>query len=98
MNSDVFSKAMQSAGDSSRAEHAHRDKARWRAEGENAAARVQLCIVDESSALLLSQHEPVHSLGINRDQLRILLRYVRGGDVARMNRELAEMANAEVKP
>ena len=35
---------------------------RWRAESENAAARLELAKRDENAARLLSQHEPVHSL------------------------------------
>lgn len=61
---------------------------RWRAEHENAAARLELAQRDENAARLLSQHEPVASAGVDREKLRLLLAYLRHGDMKRLEREL----------
>lgn len=39
---------------------------------------------------LLSQHEPVASLGVDREALRVLLSYIQHNDKARMNREVQQ--------
>lgn len=61
--------------------------ARWRAEVENATARLQIARMNEHCAYLMSQYDPVHSFGLDRDRLRLLLDYVRHGDLARLARE-----------
>lgn len=48
---------------------------RWRAESENASARLELAKAKEARAALLSRHEPVAMLGIDREALRILLSF-----------------------
>jgi Zn finger protein HypA/HybF involved in hydrogenase expression len=60
---------------------------RWMAERENASARLDLARTQECCKLLLSQHDPVTSLGINRDALKVLLDFVQHHDVARLKRE-----------
>lgn len=62
---------------------------RWRAESENASARLELARVRESIAFLISQHEPVASSGVDREKLRHLLSFVQHHDVARLGRDLA---------
>src|SRR5690606_18772018 len=42
----------------------------------------------EARARLLSQHQPVYELGINRNVLRVLLEYTHHCDEARLEREL----------
>lgn len=61
---------------------------RWRAERENADARLELARAKEARANLLSAHEPVASLGIDREVLRALLSYTAHHDEARLKREL----------
>lgn len=61
---------------------------RWGAERENASARLELAQMRRNIAHLLSQHEPVASLGLDRDMLRIALNFVSHGDVLRANREM----------
>ena len=61
---------------------------RWNAESENATARRELACHDERIALLLSQHEPVASLGIDREALRLALDYIHHGDLDRLKREM----------
>lgn len=68
---------------------------RWRAESENASARLQLATAKEARATLLSQHEPVASLGMDREALRILLSFTVHGDNKRMHREVAEHVMAK---
>ena len=60
---------------------------RWEAERENATARLELARMRECCALLLSQHDPVSSLGIDREKLKVLLDFVRHHDPARLRRE-----------
>jgi len=55
---------------------------RWSAECENASARLELARIEERLWLVLSQHEPVGSLGIDREKLRIVLDYIRTGKIA----------------
>lgn len=65
---------------------------RWRAERENASARVDLAKINEVCARLLSAHEPIASLGMNRDHLRALLAYIHHGDESRLDRELSALS------
>lgn len=60
---------------------------RWAAEHENASARYDLAKMQERIAYLISQHQPVADLGLDREALRAALRYVQHGDEARMRRE-----------
>lgn len=63
--------------------------ARWKAERENASARLELAQARSCCAYLLSQHDPVHSLGIDREALRILLHFISHHDKGRLAREIA---------
>lgn len=65
--------------------------ARWTAERENATARLELARAAEARAYLLSQHEPVASLGIDRNVLRVLLAFTAHHDKARLAREVAAL-------
>ena len=69
---------------------------RWHAECENASARRDLALIDERCARLISQHEPVALLGIDRERLRLVLNYLRHGDLARLDREFTARRIAEV--
>lgn len=60
---------------------------RWMAESENASARVELARTRECCKLLVSQYDPVHSLGIDRDALKVLLDFVQHHDTHRLRRE-----------
>jgi hypothetical protein len=46
-------------------------------------------------AFLISQHDPVAKLGVDREKLRAVLAYVWHGDVGRMERDFAKL---EAKP
>lgn len=70
---------------------AQKDVERWRAEGENASARLQLARSAEARAYLLSQHEPVASAGIDREVLEVLFAFTLHCDKSRMGRELSEL-------
>lgn len=68
--------------------HSNNDTVRrWMAEYENASARLELARTRECCALLLSQHDPVYSLGVDRARLKVLLDFVRHHDPARLRRE-----------
>lgn len=60
---------------------------RWAAERENAEANRQLALTRACCRLLLSQHDPVKSLGIDRDQLKVVLDFVMHHDPERLRRE-----------
>jgi hypothetical protein len=60
---------------------------RWVAERENAEARLELARTRECCALLLSQYDPVCSLGIDRARLEVLLDFVQHHDTARLRRD-----------
>jgi len=61
---------------------------RWMVERENATARLELAEIDRHCAYLISQHEPIASLDINREQLRLVLNYVRHGNMHRLKGEI----------
>ena len=60
---------------------------RWMVEYENASAQLELARTRECCALLLSQHDPVYSLGVDRARLKVLLDFVLHHDPARLRRE-----------
>ncbi|NQW26213.1 MAG: hypothetical protein HQ473_07625 [Cryomorphaceae bacterium] len=64
---------------------------RWKAEVENAAARCELAQRDERAAMIISQPDPVESLGLDRERLRLVLRFLAHGDKARLEREHHEL-------
>jgi len=70
---------------------------RWKAERENATARLELAKIKEHCAFLISQHDPVASLGIDREKLRIVLKYIMHGDLSRLNRDYDEIKQKEEK-
>ena len=61
---------------------------RWEAERENADARLALARTKECCKLLVSQYDPVHSLGIDRDALKVLLSFVTHHNPDRLRREV----------
>jgi hypothetical protein len=76
-------------------------EARWKAEVENATARLEIAKMNKHCAYLISQHEPVASLGLDRARLRLVLAYIRHGDLSRLTRDFEELrvdqARKEVK-
>lgn len=68
---------------------------RWQAESENAAARLELAQHSERMAHLLSQHEPVASLGLDRERLRLVLQFINHGDLARLDRDFLQLRQAQ---
>lgn len=71
--------------------------ARYLAELGRASARLELAKVDEHCAYLISQHEPIASLDINREQLRLVLRYIKYGDMDRLVRSFKLLKEAGTK-
>ena len=72
---------------------------RWMAECENADARLELARVRECCKLLVSQYDPVASLGIDRERLAVLLDFVQHHDTSRLRREadaLVDIANSPI--
>jgi len=63
------------------------DAKRWEAERENASAQLELARMRECCALLVSQYDPVFTLGIDRVKLKVLLDFVQHHDTARLRRE-----------
>ena len=75
--------------------HAQDVTARWRAEHENASARLELAQRNERAAFLLSQNDPVAKMGVERGRLRLLLDYLKHGDIGRLNRDFEALQDAE---
>lgn len=70
---------------------------RWIAERENATARVELARTRECCRLLVSQYDPVSSLGIDREKLKVLLSFVQHHDTNRLRRECEALLPPNVK-
>ena len=70
---------------------------RWKAEMENAMARYELAQMRKRIAYLISQHEPVASLGIHRERLRTALAYIQHGDLVRLEREFEAQRVSEAR-
>lgn len=68
---------------SAQAETRHR-----RAELENASARLELAQRNERAAMLISQHEPLASLGLDRAKLKSVFAFLQHGDLCRLMRDL----------
>ena len=64
---------------------------RRRAESEAAAAHLELARRDELAAMLVSQEEPVHTLGIDRNALQAVLAFLVHGDQHRLVRDAAAL-------
>lgn len=64
---------------------------RWAAECENAGAQRELALTRECCKLLVSQYDPVHSLGIDRAALKVLLDFVQHHDPQRLRRECEQL-------
>jgi len=71
---------------------------RWEAERENASARLELAQINERCAMLVSQHQPVSEMEIDRERLRLILSFLRHGDTARLNREFTALQAQGAKP
>ena len=69
------------------------DVKRWTADREHAGARLELALTKECCRLLLSQYDPVFSLGVDREKLRVLLSFVNHHDPARLKRECEGLIN-----
>lgn len=67
---------------------------RWNAERENATARMELERIRACCQLIISQHDPVASLGLDRDRLAVVLNFVRHGDTARLRRDCAAIISS----
>lgn len=68
----------------------------WTAARENATARLELARTRECCSLLVSQHDPVFSLGIDRAALKVLLSFVQHHDTARLRRECETLIAGDV--
>jgi hypothetical protein len=68
---------------------------RWNAESENAGAHLEIAKARRNCSYLLSQHDPVAKLGIDREKLRAVLAFVWHGNDARLERDFAKL---EAKP
>jgi hypothetical protein len=67
----------------------------WSAARENATAQLDLARTRECCRLLISQHDPIFSLGIDRDALKVLLSFVQHHDTSRLRRDCEQLLRAE---
>jgi hypothetical protein len=65
--------------DFDRFQHANTEKARASAEYGNASARLEIATMRARTAELLSQHEPVASLEIDREKVRAVIKFINCG-------------------
>lgn len=61
---------------------------RWEAECNYASAQLDLALIRRNMRHLISQHEPLNSLGVDRDKLRAIFSYVEHGDIMRLEKEV----------
>ena len=52
---------------------------RWHAESENASARLELAQIRKRMAFLISQHEPLHGLNLDREAVRKVFTFLERG-------------------
>lgn len=78
--------------------HNNEEVKRWKAERENASARLEIATAKECCNLLISQYDPVASLGINRDQLKVLLSFIWHADTSRLRRDCEKLNAEEINP
>lgn len=52
---------------------------RWRAESENASARLELAQIRKRMAFFISQHEPLHGLNLDREAVRKVFTFIERG-------------------
>ncbi len=67
----------------------------WAAARDSATAQLELTRTRECCRLLVSQHDPVFSLGIDRAALKVLLDFVQHHDTARLRRECEALIGAK---
>ena len=63
--------------------HSEEEVRRWRAENENASARLELAECKQRMNFLLSQSQPVGLLELDREKLRIVFAYIQTGRLPR---------------
>ena len=68
-----------------------------KAEHENARAQFERARTYKNIAYLIFQYEPVATLGLDRERLRIALTFVVSGDLDRVTRELTALQIEELK-
>jgi hypothetical protein len=64
---------------------------RWTAEHDSAGAHLEIAQARRNCSFLISQHDPVAKLGIDREKLRAVLAYVWHGDLGRLERDFAKL-------
>lgn len=74
--------------------HAGTEVERRMAAYDAAAAHLEVAKIRRNIAHLLSQHQPVATLGVDREALRHALRFIEHGDEARCLREIAAAPEA----
>lgn len=55
---------------------------RWKTEMENASGRLVLARMRKNMAYLISQHEPAHTLDLDREALRKVMRFIETGTIS----------------
>jgi hypothetical protein len=69
--------------------------AQWEAERSSATANLQIAKMNRRCAYLISQHDPVTMMGLDRERLRLVLSYVRHGDIERLKHEFEQLQIAD---
>lgn len=65
---------------------------RWSAEFNYASTKLNLARMNKNMAYLISQYEPINSLGIDRDIIQIIFSYITHGNIKRLERDIKEVS------
>lgn len=70
---------------------------RWIAERNYASAQLDLATMRRNMRCLISQHEPLNSIDIDRDKLRIIFSYIEHGNATGLVNEIRNLENGKRK-
>lgn len=70
---------------------------RWRAEYNYASSQLDLSTTRRNMKHLISQYEPLNSIDIDRDKLRVVFSYVEHGNITRLKTEIWNLENGKRK-
>ena len=76
---------------------AMREVDKWMAERNYASSQLDLAMMRKNMRELISQHEPLHSVDIDRDKLRAVFSYLEHGNATRLENEVRNLRNGKRK-
>jgi len=64
---------------------------RWYAEYNYSSAMLDIARISEHMSYLISQHEPLNRIGVDREKLRCLFSYLKHGDLHRLDNDIEKL-------